>query len=113
MCQRRNSGTSCHISFQETPLSIYVTFLLHLHKCSRLLVDKFHDLSLCISYDQMLVLSMQLRNSVCTQLKSDGVVCPTKLCSNVFTTFALDNIDHNPSSHSAKDSWQGTAISSK
>ena len=46
------------------------------------------------------------------QFESDGVDCPTKLRSNVFTTFAVDNIDHNPSSHSAKVCWHGTAISS-
>lgn len=31
---------------------------------------------------------------------------------SVFTTFAVDNIDHNPSSRDAKDSWHETAISS-
>ena len=60
----------------------------------------------------MLVLSTQLGNSTCMQFESDGVVCPTKLRSNVFTTFAIDNIDHNPSSGSAKDFWHRTAISS-
>ena len=58
----------------------------------------------------MLVLSLQLGTSVCTQFESDGVVCPTKLRSNVFTTFAVDNIDHNPSFCSAKDSCHRIAI---
>ena len=35
-----------------------------------------------------------------------------KALLNVFTTFALDNIDYNSSSRSAKDSWDRTAISS-
>ena len=52
----------------------------------------------------------ELEGSVYTQFESDGVICPTKLCSNVFTTFAVDNINNNPSFHSAKDSWYGTAI---
>jgi hypothetical protein len=30
---------------------------------------------------------------------------------NLITTQAVDNIDHNPSSRTAKDSWHGTAIS--
>ena len=59
----------------------------------------------------MLVLSTQLGNIVCMQFEFDSLVCPTKIRSNVFTTFAVDNIDHNPSSYSAKDSWHGTAIS--
>ena len=31
--------------------------------------------------------------------------------SNVFTTAAIDNIDNNPSSTTAKESFRGTAIS--
>ena len=58
----------------------------------------------------MLVLSTQLGSSVCMQFESDGVVCPTKFCSNVFTTSAVDYIDHNPNSLSTKGSWHGTAI---
>ena len=77
-------------------LLFYCTF-------SRLLVDKPSDLGLSISYDQMLVLSTQLRYSVYTQFEFDGVFCATKLCSNVFTMLVADNIDHNPSSPSAKD----------
>ena len=66
--QRGNSGTSRHTSCRETPLSIYVAFLLHSQTRRRLLVARFHDLGLCISYDGMLVLSMQLGNIVCTRL---------------------------------------------
>ena len=58
----------------------------------------------------MLVLLTQLRNRVHTKFESDGVICLAKFCSNVFTTFAVDYIDHNPSYRSAKDSWHGTAI---
>ena len=112
VCQRGNSRTSRHNSAQEISLSIYVAFLLYSQTRYRLLVDKFHDLGLSISYDQILVLSTQLGNSVCTQFESDCVVCPTKLCSNVFTTFAVDNIYNNPSSRSVKNSWHAAAISS-
>ena len=44
------------------PFSIYVAFLLLFQTRSYLLIDKFHDLGLCISYDQGLVLLMQLGN---------------------------------------------------
>ena len=40
-----------HISAQETPLSTYIVFLLYLQTRSRLLMDKFYDLGLFISYD--------------------------------------------------------------
>ena len=41
----------------------------------------------------------------------EGVVCPPKLSRNVFTVAAVDNIDHNPSSATARDSFHGTGIS--
>ena len=74
-----------------------------------MLVHKFRDLGLFLSYDQMLVLSTQHVDSVYTQFESDGVICATKLCSNVFTTFAVYNIDHNARSRSTKASWDGTS----
>ena len=36
---------------------------------------------------------------------------PTQLRRGLFTAGALDNLDHNPSSTSAKDSFHGTGIS--
>ena len=54
----------------------------------------------------------KLKIRIYRQFESDGVICVTKLCSNVFTTFAVDNIDHNPNSRFAKYSWHETAISS-
>ena len=50
-------------------------------------------------------------NSVCSQYEIDKVVCPPSLKKNVFTTSALDNIDHNPSSTTAQGSLHGTGIS--
>ena len=66
--QKGNSVTSRHNFAKETPLSVYVAFLLHSQTGSRLLVDKFHDLGMFISYNQMLVLLTQLCMHVCKQL---------------------------------------------
>ena len=38
-------------------------------------------------------------------------MCPPKMRSGLFTTAAVDNIDYNPSSATAKDSFHGTGIS--
>ena len=43
--------------------------------------------------------------------EQEGVVCPIKLRKYTFTTGNVDNIDHNPSSITANDSFHGTAIS--
>ena len=58
--QRRNSGTSRHTSGHETALSIYFAFIFHSQIRSHLLLYKFHDLGLSLSYDQRLVSSTQL-----------------------------------------------------
>ena len=39
------------------------------------------------------------------------MVCPLKFRGKVFTSAAVDNIDHNPSSTTSKDSFHGTSIS--
>lgn len=41
----------------------------------------------------------------------DNCVCPPHLTSGVFTTAAVDNIDHNPRSTTANYSFHGTGIS--
>ena len=45
------------------------------------------------------------------QYVEDGVVCPPSLRTKLFTTSAVDNIDNNPSSTTAKTSVHGTSIS--
>ena len=68
-------------------------------------------MGLCISYDRLLSLSTDIANTVCASYESEGVVCLPKLKSSLFTTAAVDNIDHNPSSTTAQDSFHGTTIS--
>lgn len=41
----------------------------------------------------------------------EQVVCPPMLKDGVFTTAAVDNLDHNPSATTASDSFHGTGIS--
>lgn len=48
---------------------------------------------------------------VCDKYKEDNCVCPPNLKYGLFTTAAIDNIDHNPTSTSAKYSFHGTGIS--
>ena len=66
------------------------------------LVDKLHDLGLSIAYRRVLEISTAVGNSVCQQFHKQGVVSPPNLQSGHFTTAAVVNIDHNPSSTTAK-----------
>ena len=49
--------------------------------------------------------------ALCKQFEMEKVVCSPKLRLELFTTAAIDNIDHNPSSTSAQGSLHGTSIS--
>ena len=56
-------------------------------------------------------MSTTLGNNLLTHYNTAKIVSPPTLKSNVFTTAALDNIDHNPSSTTAEGSFHGTGIS--
>ena len=96
---------------REMPLPINVALVLHAHSRQRGVIDKMYHLGLCISYDRVLQISSDLGNSVCEMYKREQVVCPPKMKSKLFTTGSVDNIDPNPSSRTAKNSFHGTAIS--
>ena len=102
--QKRGDSNSQfrHNAGKETPLSVYTAFLFHSHTRSRNLKDKFYHLGLCISYDRMLTLATILGNSICAQFEEDGIVCPASLRVSIFSMFAVDNINHNPSSRTGR-----------
>ena len=64
-----------------------------------------------MSYDHLLQFTTDIGNGVCERFRIDGVVCPPKMRSSVFTSAAVDNIDYNPTSATAKDALHGTGIS--
>ena len=103
--------TARHSAAQDTLVPTYVGMMLHDHTRKRELVDRFSHLGISISYTHVIALSAQMGNSACQQFHREQVVCSPKIRSNVFTTSAIENIDHNPSSTTAKVSFHGTAIS--
>ena len=109
--RRKGSIGTRHKLSNETPLPIYLGLELHAHTRKRQLIDTMFQLGLSISYDRVLGISTQLGNSVCQQYQTENVVCPLKLRKDFFTVAAVDNIDHNPSSTTAKDSFHGTGNS--
>ena len=101
--QKRTNSTSHRYSSEiETPLSIYIAFLVHSETRSRILIDKLHDHGLCISCHCMLDLSTNICNTVCPQFERDNIVSPSILRLHLITTHAVDNLDHNSSSRSCK-----------
>ena len=100
-----------HSTAQETPLPMYIGLVVHTHTRKRELVDRLSNAGVSISYDRVLRLSAQLGEAAIQQFNIEQVVCPSKLRGGVFTTDAVDNIDHNPSSTTSKASFHGTGIS--
>ena len=68
-------------------------------------------LGICVSYNRVLELSTTLGNNVLSHYNSTNIVCLPALRGGVFTTAALDNIDHNPGSSTAEGSFDCTGIS--
>lgn len=112
--RRRSSETNTalyHSSEREPPLPVYVGLMTDAETRKRTIVDELYNLGLSISYDRVLEISTEMGNKVCARYESEGVVCPPKLKKKVFTTAAVDNIDHNPSSSTAQGAFHGTGIS--
>ena len=58
-----------------------------------------------------LEISSEMGNEVGARFHAEKIVCPSNLKLKLFTTGAVDNIDHNPRSTTATGSLHGTAIS--
>ena len=108
---KNTSEHSRHSSDREPPFAIYVGLLLYAKTRKRQLIDALFQHVICISYDRVLEISTQLGESVLSQFMEDGVVCPAILQKGLFTTSAVDNIDHNHSATTATISCHGTGIS--
>ncbi|KAJ8380702.1 hypothetical protein SKAU_G00014800 [Synaphobranchus kaupii] len=100
----KSSGTVRH-SRERVALKV------HAVTRKRGLIDTLFSLGMCVSYDRLLQVSADIANGVCQHFRLKDIVCPPKMRNGLFTTAAVDNIDHNPSSGTAKDSFHGTSIS--
>lgn len=100
-----------HHKTREPPLPVYVGVTVHSRTRKRDLIDTLFELGLSISYRRVMEISTSLGNRVCEQYIRDQTVCPPNLREALFTTAAVDNIDHNLSSTTATDSFHGTGIS--
>ena len=100
-----------HSTERQTPLTIYLSLMFYAQTRNRGIIDKLHKLGLGISYDGLLNMTTAVSNAVCTQYSEEGVVCPLNLQKGLFLVGAVDNIDHNTTSTTSKNSFHGTAIS--
>ena len=109
--RRLGSTGSHHSKDRETPLPVCISVLVHGHTRKRELVDILFHLRLSISYDRVIDISMGMAIAAAQQCASNEVVWPLILRKDLFTTAAVDNIDHNPSWATAHEAFHGTGIS--
>ena len=64
-----------------------------------------------VSAFPMTEISAQLGDTTVSKYVEYEVVCPPVLQKGLFTTSAMDNIDHNPPATTATTSFHGTSIS--
>ena len=92
-------------------MAIYNAVKVYLHTRKERLVDSLHQEGLAVSIDCLRTISVDIANSVIEHWAQIGAVVPLKMNAGFFTTVALNNLDHNLTSTTARSSFHGTRIS--
>lgn len=101
-----------HVS-RETPLPVYLAAKIYGATRSKTLVDTAYAVGVSISYDydRLKTILSERANRACHFYRQEGLICPARLELGAFTTAAVDNLDHNTSSTTAKAAFHGNVIS--
>ena len=108
----RNDG-GCfvrHSATNEPPLPVKVGLLIHARTRKKSIVNALAAEGLSITYNRVQDIQEAIGQQICKKYDTEGIVCPPMLQPNQFTFAAIDNVDHNPSSLTAKSSFHGTSI---
>ena len=100
-----------HSEIQETALPVYTGQLVHSQTRKKSIIDKLYSLGLSISYNRVDEIQSAMAEQACDQYRDEGLVCPPSLKRQMFTTAAIDNVDHNSTSNTSKSHFHGTSIS--
>ncbi|CAB4041829.1 Hypothetical predicted protein [Paramuricea clavata] len=98
-----------HSPALETPFPLFTGLLIHANTRKKGLLNTFAHKGLSVSYKKVQDVQLNITKQLCK--KYNGFVCPPSLKEEVFTTAAVDSIDHDPSSTTATKSFHGTSIS--
>ena len=109
--KRRCSGSVRHSRINEPPLPVKIGLMIHAKTRKKGLVEALASEGLCISYKRVEEIQNSIVTQLCAKYIKEDFVCPPALQKGLFTTAAIDNIDHDPSSTGAKSSFHGTSIS--
>lgn len=100
-----------HHKRREPSIPVYISLKLHALTRKKQLVDCLFNMGVCVSYSRTQDIVTGLANRVCEVYNRESVVCPPQLQKGLFTLGAIDNIDHNPTSTTARGSFHGTSLS--
>ena len=64
-----------------------------------------------VSYDRVLEITAEIGDTAVSKYTRGGVVCPPEQRKGLFTTSAMNNIDHNLSATTSTTLFHGTSIS--
>jgi len=106
-----NSQVVRHTKTREPPMPVYIDLSTHVRTRKKEIVENMHALGLSISYARVLELSTDISHKSIDLFEREKSVCPPNLRCCLFTTAAVDNLDHNPSSTTSTESFHGTEIS--
>ena len=95
----------------ETLLLLYMGLMVYSRTRKKSLTEELNEYGLSISYKCILEIKNIITNQLCKLYDVQRFACPPRLQENIFTVLQSDNLDHNPSSSTAKDSFHGTGIS--
>lgn len=95
----------------ETPLPLYVGLMIHSKTRKKGLIDQLAKQGISVPYKRVQEVQLSVTKQLCKHFQETGIVYPPNLERGIFTTGAIDNIDQNPSSNTAKESFHGTTIS--
>ena len=112
-CSRYKEGASTyrHSKERKTPFSLFLGMSVYAKTQKKVLVELLHDHGLSVLYDRVLEISAQLGDAAVSRYEEERVVCPLVFRKRIFTTAAMDNIDHNSTATTATTSFHGTSIS--
>ena len=108
---KEGAATLRHFKDRETPFPIYMGVSVYTKTRKRTLVEMLNEHGISISYDRVLEISAQLGDATVSKYVEDGMVCAPILRKGLFTTSAMDNIDHNHTTTTATTSFHGTSVS--
>ena len=100
-----------HSTKNEPPLPVIIGLMVHAKTRKKSVVNYLEKEGISISYNRVKQIQQMISMQMCAEYNKDGIVCPPTLHQGIFTTGAIDNIDHDPSSTTSKKSFHGTSIS--